>query len=312
MDKYCGLIISECRKETGEEDYSEDNGVPQSTALVALNDAQEYCQGIIYDHYPRFFDAESVISSVASSPTYSLPANTYLGGAILGVFFSPDGQLKNYYELGGKTPRFRTGEVSLPTKWIPSGPSSFSVDPAPPTSSGLIKVIHGKSLDTLDLRRGKIKLDGTKDGGMTNYVSLELDPTDSTLDEDTLAENEFICVNDPSGNVTYYNIPYDYATGYNSSTKVLTFSSSQPVSAGSISVNSFITCGKYTTTHSKLDKICLPILRAFLNRKFYMTKSSTDVEGEKENIEVFTGRIIKAYQKMVRGPKKFPYQGKFE
>ncbi len=308
MLDYCGNIIQECREDTGETDYSDTNGTPQSVALKALNEGQKLAQSIIYNHHPSYFDNETTLIASPGVATTPLPANTYLGRSILGVFYSPDGADASYYPLDGRTPQFRVYSGNLPIKWIPIGSSSIFLDP-PPLQAGKIKIIHNTHLDRMDLRRGRIASAPVEDGGSLNYVSIELD---TTADETALAANDYVCINDRDGNVKYYNLPYTYATDYNSTHRVLTFASPQLKTGGTIAEDDYITCGRYTTTHSKLDDVCLPLLQAFLNRRFYLSKSSVDAESEKENIGVYSEMIVKQYQKAIRGPKKYPYVGKFE
>lgn len=308
MLEYIGNIIASCREDAGETDYSADNGIPQSVPLKAANDAQIHLQSIIYHACPWWFETDEDLDGVANQRLYTLTSNVYLGGSISLVEFSRDGQEKNFYELDQKTPRFRSKEQdNYPRLWIPHGQNSFFIDPYLSSSVGKFRATFSKAIDTLDLRRGQVST-VTLNGGATAIVSITL----TNPDETALAANEYICVSSPGGAVQYQNIQYDYNTGYNSTTKVLTFTTPAPLADGSIAVLDYITCGRYTRTHSELTEDCRPVISAHVSRRFYLGKSSSDIEHENANIKAFGDQVRLNYERINRGAKKPRYKGKFE
>lgn len=305
--KYVGLQIAQAREETGETDYSDTNGVPQSVPIQALREAVIHCQNSLYLAAPQIFDVIGYLTGVVNQIEYSLPENAYIGSAVASAEYSQSGQDNDYQRLSYSDYGYRLGGTGIPVRFIPYGDAKMLVDPACSGSGGLFRIVYGASLDEPELRRGKIKT-VTKDGSATNYATIELE-NDANLDETTLGQNEYFCANDKDGVVKYYNVNY---TAYDSTTKILTLNSATPVSGGSLTVGDYIACGRYATTHVKLNKIAEPIILAFLRRRFYLEKSSTDVQNEEDNIAAFTKEMVAAYKRRVRTAKKIPYAGRFE
>ena len=307
--RYIGLLIAQAREETGETDYSDTNGVPQLVAVGALREGVIHCQNQLYLADPKIFDEIGYITPVQDQIEYALPENAFIGSSIGSLEYSPSGVDSRYYRLALADYGFRTGGSGVPSKFVPYGDGKLLLDPAPNVSGGLLRVVYNAHLDEPDLRRGKIEaveLNGSADA----YLTVTLAASDGTLDEATLQANEWICVNDVSGNVTYYNIHY---SGYDTVTRKLTFDIATPItSSGVIAVGSYVTVGKYSTTHVKLNRIAEPVLLAFLRRRFYLQKSSEDKAAEEDNIAAFTKEMVAVYKRRVRTAKKVGYTGRFE
>lgn len=304
------ILIAQAREEAGEVDYSEAsdpnerNGVPQSVPLQAFREAVVHCQNAIYGVASRTFDNSTIIDGVADSVEYELPENAYLGSSILALEYSRDGSDENYYPLALRDFGYRSNDrAALPSRYVPYGERNFLVDPRLDSSVGSFRVWHGKHLDKPELRRGRIT-NAANDG--TNYTILTLDS--ATADDIALSGDEWICINDRNGVVKYYNI---YYTAYDTSAKTITLDSAL-MADGDIAVGDYVTVGKFTTTHVKLDETAEPIIMAFLRRRFYLGKSSDDVNAETENITAFTTTMVNVFQKRNRDKKKVPYTGKFE
>lgn len=306
--RYVGLQIAQAREETGETDYSATNGVPQSVPIQALTEGVIHCQNSLYSADPKIFDIITYFDAVIGQVEYDLPENAYMGASIGSVEFSSSGADTDYYRLALSDYGYRDGGSGDPARFVPYGEGKIIIDPPCSQTGGKFRVVHGAHLDTPDLRRGKI-LSVTKDVPMTSYTTVVLDPLDSTLDETTIGQNEYFCSNDKNGNVEYYNVPY---TSYDTVTKTLTLGSGVLVSAGTLTVGSYLSIGKFSTTHIKLDKICEPVLLAMMRRRFYMEKSSDDKAGEEDNIAAYTKEMVAAFKRRVRTQKKIPYTGRFE
>lgn len=305
--RYNGTLIALAREDTGETDYGTDNGVPQSVAIQAMTEAVIHCQNVLYENWPRYFDILTYLSGVAGQLEYTLPDNTFLGSAIASVEYSSDGSANNYYPLDYRDYIYRTGERSNePRRYIPYGINKFILDPYLDTSVGSLRVAHAVALDAPALRAGRIA-SSTNNG--TAYQTIVLE-SGTEADEADFDADEYVCVNDRDGNVTYYNVPY---TAYDSGTLTLTLDTTGSLmSDGTITDGSYITIGKYSTTHIKLDRVAEPIVLSYLRRRFYLTKSSDDVSAENENISAFTAEMVRVYNRTVRSQKKVPYTGKFE
>lgn len=304
------ILIAQTREETGETDYSEAsdpnerNGIPQSVFLQAFRDGVIHCQNAIYGVASRVFDGPTYIDGVADSVEYELPENTYLGSSIVSVEYSRDSSQENYYPLELRDFGYRSNDrAALPQIYVPYGERKFLVDARLDASVGKFRVWHGKHLDKPELRRGRIS-DAPNDG--TNYTVLTLES--ATADDIALAGDEWICVCDRNGVVKYYNA---YYTAYDSTAKTITLEDAA-ITNGTITVGDYVTVGKYTTTHVKLDDIAEPVIMAFLRRRAYLSKSSDDAAAEAENITAFTLNMVNVYQKRNRDKKRVPYTGKFE
>lgn len=306
--RYIGTIITACRKDTGETDFSDDNGTPNDIAIEAAKEGVQHCQNVLVGLAPKTFEILTELAGVSGQVEYELPENTYIGSSIAFVRYSTDGDNKNYYNLALKDyGYFRGGNDTEPQRFTNFGERSILIDPVLSSSVGKFQVSHGAYLDSPALRSGKISA-RTISGDGLSYTDITLDSGDATLDDDAVAADEFICVNDVNGVVKFRNLQYTY----NSSTHVLTLVGSALLADGSVSVGDYITVGKYTTTHPKLSLIAEPILKSYIRRRFYLGKSSEDVIAENDNIKVFTEEMVNAYSKQVRSQKKVPYTGRFE
>jgi len=313
MDSSVEQIIADARAETGEVDYSPDNGVPQSVPLEAANTGQEILQGLIFPIDADFFLRQTTMAGVINQVGYTLPENDYLGGSVSLIEYSPDGTLPNYYELKRATVRFQNGDRSNePRRFFIFGgadTAKFYIDPYLASSVGSFRVSYTAALDSLAVRSGRIATKGaSRDASNLNYLKLTLDSTDATLDDSKFTDPGYICINDKAGTVTYYNLSYD---SYDASSHTFILSANQAVSVGTIADGDYVTYGKYTTTHSKLKKPCKPYLSAMTKFALYSARSSVDSEEQKQVLSNLLPAILGAHEHKNRGRKHIPYSGKF-
>lgn len=305
------LLIAQAREETGETDYSESgteiNGVPQSVPLQAIREGVIHCQNSLYLAAPQIFDVIGYLTGVQNQIEYDLPANAYIGSAIASVEYSQSGATSDYQRLSLSDYSYRTGGSGVPSRFIPYGDGKVIFDPPASIAGGTFRIVYGATLDEPALRCGKIA-SRTLNGGATLYETVVLE-NDANLNEVDLGQNEYFCVNDKNGVVKYYNVDY---TAYDSGTKTLTLGSAVTVAGGTIAVGDYITIGKYSTTHIKLHAVAEPVILAFCRRRFYLGKSSADIQGEEDNIAAFTKEMVAVYRRRVRTAKKIPYTGRFE
>lgn len=305
--RYNGKIIELCREEAGETDYSIYNGISQAVSIQALKEGLIHCANNIYKVYPHYLDVKTVIDLVNGQQEYDLPENAYLGAGIQSVRGSHDGSARNYQPLTLTDYNYEdNGATGEPTRYYLRGERTLLVTPIPDSSNGKLAINHAQWPDLPALRVGKIA-SRTLNGGGTQYETIVLED-DATLDETAIASDEYLCVNDKDGNVVHYNA---YYSSYDSGTKTLTLDGAL-ASTGAISVGDYITLGKYTTTHIKLDTLAEPIIMAFLRRRYYLSKSSEDVSAENENIIAFTAELVDSFNSRVRDAKQVPYRGIYE
>jgi hypothetical protein len=305
--RYVGLQIAQARSETGETDYTDDNGVPQSVFVQALKEGVIHCQNALYLAAPQIFDVIGYLDAVIDQVEYDLPENAFLGSALAAVEFSASGENTDYYRLNLIDYAYRVGGSGNPSGFTPYGDNKMIVDPACASTGGQFRFPYGANLDEPALRIGKVA-SATKDVAMENYLTIVLE-NDSTLDGDTLSENEYVCLNDKDGVVKYYNAHY---SAYDSTTKTLTLDTDTSVEDGTIAVGDYVTAGKYSTTHIKLAPVAEPILLAFMRRRAYLEKSSDDRASEEDNIAAFTKEMVAVYKRRLRMQKKIAYTGRFD
>lgn len=297
-------IIDECREETGETDFSGTNGVPQSIPLAAFRESLVFIQNEIFLVAPSHFESSVDMDVTVGESEYDLPDNAFLGAAIAFVLYSPTGEEEDFYPLELKDPKYFWGGSGRPCRYHQIN-SAILIDPLPADATGVLRIYVGLHLDKPAERVGKVvaALDDA-----TDYTTIEL-ANDDTLDSDAIDAGEDLCVNDRYGQIKYRNVPYD---SYDSTTRIITLADGVALSGGSIEAGDYITLGLDTTTHVKLDAVAEPIVKAYIRRRFYLGKSSDDVDAENENITAFMGQMIKSYIKRNRGPKKMPYVGKYD
>jgi hypothetical protein len=309
INRYVGSLIAEVREKKGETDYSDDNGIPQSVPIEAANHAQQILQALIYEVVqgtaPAFFDTKTTIDCETDEASYDLPEDIFLGGSVSSVKYSCDGSVDNYVSLQiGSYSQF--GHQSGDPGFFCVRNGIIEVDPIPDHPNGDLQICYHRALDSLALRVGRISA-RTIDGDY--YTDLTL-AQDSYLNAVKIQGDEYLCVNSKDGEVVYYNIGY---SDYDTSSRRITFDTNDaPTAGGTISVGDFITLGRYTTTHSKLDRVCEGYFKALIARAFDVVNSSYDAQAEETLLKALEGTIINTYRRLVRARRNIPYTGKFE
>lgn len=284
--RYVGLQITTARSQSDNSDYSETTGIPQNDVVEFIADGQDYLQAVISGAFPnvKIFEGEEDLTIVSGQATYALPDNVYLKNRLYYVGYSDSGLEKDLCALRKGNISERFFETGHPSIYIPR---NKEIIVSPVASSGLVRVNYERKLDRLDIRRGTIEsrvLSGTT---LTEVVLA----SDVNLDSSTIEDYSYFCVNDKDGNVTLYNVPI---SSYNSSSRTLTIDSFD-IGTSSIAVGDFITLGKYSTTHSKLDDACERFLVAWTKWQMLKRDSSVDVQEMNGELQALEAQIIEQY-----------------
>lgn len=305
--RYVGEIIADCREDTGEQDYSDDNGTPQSVPLAALNRAQTTLEALIYAQRPELFNKRSTtLTGVAAQEEYLIPSDAYSYDVKL-IEYSPDGNARNYYPLDCVSYIELFGDTdSTPQRYALRGPY-FIVDPILGSSVGVFRVTYFPRFDGLDLRRGTVSSAPQNVGG-TEYTSIVL-ANDAYLDSVAIGAGEYLNVVDRDGEIVYRNIPY---TAYSSGSQTITLDAGVLVSAGAIAAGNYITIGRDKTTHSDLPDYCEPYLIARCNYKLFSVKSSSDAEYALTEAQDAFSLVRSTLERTPKESERIPYSGKFE
>ncbi len=289
--RYISDLITQIRRHTNNQDVSLTTGIPDELFLQYLNDAQDRLQSLISNLKPpaKIFTREVEIPIVANQSEYSIPDRVFYNKQVDGIEYSSSGLVKDYFPLR----KITFGERSTDTTTWPVAYyrrfGKFYPSPIPSTGTGKFRVIFERSLDDLDKRRGKVSsISGLSS---TTFTSLVVDSSADETSTPNLSTADYICICDKDGNVTAYNIPVsNYDTGTNTLTPVGSFT----FQAGeTIAVNSYITIGKYTTTHSALPDECERYLFHYCAESIFHKDSSTDIVAEGSLLDRMEKDIIK-------------------
>lgn len=270
-------LLPVIRRHSRNENYSLTEGIVDEQIIQYVNDAQDYLQSALNstNQVNKPFVVEKIISLVASQEAYSIPGRLFYNKEIQQVEYSYDGQTSNYRLL----PKVHTfNRFTYNTTYVDGyyvRGNTINVVPTPAASVGSLRVLFEGKLDTLDKRRGQI----TTVTGLTStgFTSITLDSTADETSNPNLTNIDYICINDANGNVTAYNIP---VSNYNTGTNVLTPGTFTFQTGETITNGSYVTFGKYSTTHSKLPDECEAYLIHYACQQIFHVDSSDDAAEE--------------------------------
>jgi len=302
MALYTGLaddFVSAARNDSRNEDKPDaatgDNiGFADSDFVRYLNYAQETLQTTILKANPGSFKDQGIISCVANQEQYTVTDRVFAGERIVNVQFSYDGQTQNYQDLRQIGEHYRRGGGAAgsfggyPQAYIRRS-SSFLLYPIPSSSSGTIRVVYERQLDDLCMRVGKI----------TSYDDVAATLTLSNLNteyDDYLLANSYICVSDPDGVVLLRN---GKISSFTSPTLTLNSALSGYLTTGSALTdltNSYITLGKYSTTHTKLNQVAWRYMSEYACLQAFKRDSSSDFQESFRTLDSMKKDILEVYQ----------------
>jgi hypothetical protein len=148
-------------------------------------------------------------------------------------------------------------------------------------------------LDNLCTRRGVIA------SKTSTTITLSASSASLTRDDQALGAAEYICISDRFGVVKDYNV---IASSYVSGTGVITIPS-QTLSGGA---GDYVTVGRYTTTHSKLNEHCERYIRVYASKRMLSKDSSVDIISEDEELRTIEAEIIESYSNITEDPVDVP------
>lgn len=282
--RYFGLIIDDLGEQSKNRrsDVTPTSGVTDNEILRYLSSGQAYIQSQILRQVGQtnFFNQTQNISIIGGTKEYTLSGNVYYNQKLKRVRYSSTGQARDYIDLKYLVSERWTedNDISAPSAYT-VGNNTIILNGVPSNSSGTMRVVYVASLDRPEIRRGKIQ--SVANNG-TSYTSITL-YDDDDLDGTNIARyvGDYLCVNSVLGVVNYYNAQI---SSYDSGSRTITLTNSL-MSAGAIAVDSYITLGRYSTTHSKLPAECEHYLIEFADWKLKKGDSSQDsVEANSEMV----------------------------
>ncbi len=285
------LLISQARRATENEEFSDTTGIDDAEFIQYFNDAQHRLQAVITALHPTIFVKEGTIVASPRVEAYDLPEDVYLNNKITLVEYT-DVSPNDYYKLGASTLQNRDSSFyGTPCKYIRRS-GQILLSPIP-QSTGTIRINYAYKIRELDKRRGVVST-VTLNSVDSTITSLVLDtggnpPIDST----SLSEHDYICVVDKNGNIKMKNIPVDTvdtATGAVTISSGFTYSSGETISAGD-----YIVGGQNTSTHSELPRSVERYLLSYASFKIFKRDSSVDSSEAQAELLAMEDDIVNSY-----------------
>lgn len=295
-------LITQARNDTDNDDYSDTTGIPDTSFIQWVNDAQERLQALISAVNPDLFQETEETDAVSGQEEYDLPSDLLLDTKVEGIEYSATGQEQDYDELDPITRRERTaGDQGRPVAYVRQS-GQFLSCPAPDTTGGKFRVTYQRRLPGLDIRRGFI-LDVVV--STDSIVSLTLEPSELTSDNiDHLEDVGYATCVDALGNVKMRGIPIlgvDQDTGVVSLDPTFEFEDGETIEAGD-----YLVAGEYHTSHSQLPHGCERYLIAYMSWKAQKKDSSYDSDEASSEKSEMEQEIVEAYKKADRTVKTVP------
>lgn len=299
-------------REISRTEANEDSTKPikDNTILQYLNDALERMQGLFISmkNTQRPFLAEKTISIVANQEAYSIPDKVALNKQIHNVLFSTTGNANEWLRLRKLNIVNRDfASTNYPTGYYVAN-GQINLVPIPSVSTGYIKVSYDRALDRMDIRRGKIS---TVTGlTSTTFTSITLDSSADETSTPNLTTIDYICICNVDGAVTAYNIPVG---SYDTGTNVLTPRAGFTFASGeTIAVDSYVTFGKYTTTHARLIDEAERYLIHYAAKCCMAQESSSDSLIEDEGLRAIQDDILRAFSSQTGELQEWPTVNYYE
>lgn len=287
--KSVSQLINQIRKQTENEEVSAFTGIQDSEFIQYINDGQYMIQAAIAHQHPNVFVKEIEINAIQDQEKYDLPGDCYLGNKVYNVEYSPTGEEDDYYILEQDTIKRRNPGVSgSPVKYIRLS-GQILLTPQPQTG-GKIRINYIKRLRELDIRSAKVLSDVAVNA--SSQFTINLDQSTFTTLTESLQEHEFICVVDKLGNNVVKNIEIvSIAAGQ----IVCQAHSIEADDVATIPAGSFITGGRFSTTHSDLSVESERYLIAYAAWKILKRDSSVDSQEAVQELETMAQEIVKTY-----------------
>ncbi len=262
--------------------------------LRYINDAQDRLQGLIANQrsISKIFLVEKIIPTVAGQDGYSLNDRLFYNKEINQVEFSTTGNLGEYTVIPKMLDFNRdTNQSGLAIGYY-TRLGKIYVIPVLDTSAGFLRILFERTLDDVDIRRGKISV--VTGLTSTGFTSFTMDTSADAYESGTpgFSTIDYVCVVSEDGGVKAYNIPVgSYVTG----TNVLTPRAGFTFQTGeTIAVNDYVVFGKYTTTHSQLSDECDRYLIHYAAYSLLHKDSSNDGSKEKELLDQIENDVVKS------------------
>jgi len=283
------LLISQSRRATENEEFSDSAGLSTEEFIQYANDAQDDLQAGISAVSPEIFMIQTSITAISGQEAYSIPSDAFLGTRIDLLEYSPSGDDNDYYQVKqGRLPERLTGVETTPSFYIIRG-TSFLAQPRPGDTTGLFRLTYQRRLPRLEIRQGQVL---TATLATDSITSLVLDTTQGIGDTE-LEEENFLTVVDKNGTVKMQDIEF---TDVDASTGVVTIAAGFTFDSGeTIAVGDYVVRGGFSTSHSQLPPNCERYIVSYINWKILKRDSSNDSQEQGVELQVLKKSIIDSF-----------------
>lgn len=286
------LLITQARRQSENEEFTDTTGIGDDEIIQYCNDAQTQMQAAISNVYAEVFQTETTINAVPRQEAYDIPSDALLGNRVDLVEYTNNGNERDYYILkqGRISERFSGINASTPAFYIRRS-GQLLLQPIPDDGIGKIRLTYQKRLPTLDIRRAKVG-SVTLDNVGNTITSLTFDTT-QTIDESVLEEQGFITIVDKNGNIKMKSIPVDDVDAGSGTVTVeagFTFEEGETIEVGDYAVS-----GEDATTHSQLQPICERYIIQYMVWKILKRDSSNDALEASQELQALQSSIVESF-----------------
>ena len=293
------LLINQCRRSTGNTEFTPSSGVQDAEFLQYINDGQEEIHSILNQLFPTILYKIQTIDVQQNVEAYDLPWDTYLGTRVDFVEYSASGLDQDFYPIKKGSVKERVnGQAGNPSFYIRINDQLF-IQPRP-QQGGKLRVTYQKAIPKLDLRRGQILSVVTSGNQIT---SLTLDNS-VQIDSEELIEQGYFTVIDKDGVVKMHSIPIeaiDTTTGVVTLGAGFEFDDDESIEAGD-----FLCAGPFSATLSLLPDVCEKFLIEYTNVRVFMRDSNTDAGDVGQVLLKVQDTLTKAFAEPSNDPDTIP------
>jgi hypothetical protein len=302
MDKYIGDIINDQRFDTRNGDVQ---AISDDEMLRYNQYAQDRIYGLISLDYNWIFEKQALISTETEKKSYDINDNLAFGTRLTSVEFRNSPTAK-FRPIQPTPDRYSENQSSLDEPvYYRRRHGSIILEPAPSNGNGTLRVTYERGLDRLALREARVLSTVGADGVDLTHASFG---SPSATTEAKFTTGLLVCFSDLNGHPIAYNCE---VASYNASTDVLTFADTLDsyLVEGYTStdlVDSFLTIGRYTTTHSPLPNEAEGFFIEWVNRKLHNIESSDQFEATNLLLKEIKDTIVAAFKRPDKDRKAFP------
>lgn len=283
-------LIEDSRRETENDEFTDDTGIPDVEFIRWSNDAQHRIQAKIAQQNDRVFMKETIFNTVSQQEAYDLPADMLFQNRISNIEISLTGTVKDYFTLDQATLKERNTIVfGDPLRYIRVG-GKILLNPVPNTSQNKIRMYYVNRLPRLDTRRATVLSVTTN--ASNNITALTFDVAQN-LDSAALNKNTQFSIVDADGVQKMRRIPFtniDTSTGVVTVDPTFVFESTESIAAGD-----YVVAAPDGSNSSELPDSLERYIVNFMNWKALKRDSSGDSAEAQAEILALEAEIVESF-----------------